>query len=68
MATGRHSIEATALIVLFYENAVAPLFSLLNNLSPRQLLNQPLSSLSCHKDSDPPTCTNAHMHTHKITR
>lgn len=56
METGRHLIEATVLIVLFMR-APAVSFTLLNNLSPEQLLNQPLSWLSCHPVSHTHTRT-----------
>ena len=45
-----HLIEVTVLIVVFMKVSLGS-FSLLNNLSPRQLLNQALSLLSCHKDT-----------------
>ena len=50
MGTGGHLIEATVLIVGFMRTP-SVFSSLLNNLSPRQLLNQALSMLSCHKEA-----------------
>ena len=73
MGTGGHLIEATVLIVGFMRTP-SVFFSLLNNLSPRQLLNQALSLLSCHKEARRRGCrarggcmhkhTRIHTHTH----
>lgn len=57
---GTHLIEATVLIVFFSVS-----FSLLNNLSRRQLLNQPLSLLSSHKEAQAPSRPHTQMqHVH----
>lgn len=63
METGRHSIEATVLIVGFMRAPLVPFLPMLNNLSPRQLLNQPLSLLSCHKEAQASVRTPRRSHT-----
>ena len=81
MGTGGHLIEATVLIVGFMRTP-SVFFSLLNNLSPRQLLNQALSLLSCHKEArrrggrarsparglhtQTHSCSHARVHTHVL--